>query len=171
VSSCLLGERVRYDGKEKGDSWIAEVLASQVEIVSICPEVGAGMPVPRPAIQVVEESGRALRLQVVGDGRDVTEAMQVFIDSQIQSLRARPLDGYILKARSPSCGLRDTPYFVSAARSDQPSRIASGVWAASLRDHFGDLHLADESELQDPPGRERFLEEVQKRWRARTTRP
>jgi uncharacterized protein YbbK (DUF523 family) len=165
VSSCLLGELVRYDGKEKRISWITDVLAQKVELISICPEVGAGMPVPRPAIQIVEDSGRSLRLQVVSDGRDVTAPMHSFMAEQIRVLTAQPIDGYIFKARSPSCGLRDTPHFLSTAT--EPTRVASGLWAASVREHFPALPLADESDVLDESGQERFLKQVQAHWQAR----
>lgn len=167
VSSCLLGELVRYDGKEKRVAWVSDVLAAQVDLVSICPEVGAGMSVPRPAIQIVEAAEGKVRLQVVGEGRDVTGAMQSFIDSQLAALAAEPIDGYVFKARSPSCGLRDTPYFPSAENSDEPTQIAAGMWARGVAHRFSDLPMVDERDLQEEAGRERFLEAVREHRRRR----
>lgn len=167
VSSCLLGEMVRYDGREKRIPWIADVLAREVELVSICPEVGAGMPVPRPPVQIVQSEGRGLRLLVVGEGADLTDSVQHFMRRELQGLKARPIDGYVFKARSPSCGLRDTPHFASAAGHARSIRLAAGVWASRLRQELPELPLVDESDLEDEAARERFLEQVREHWRAR----
>ena len=53
VSSCLLGERVRYDGGHKLDSFIAETLAQYVEFVPVCPEYECRLGVPREAMRLV----------------------------------------------------------------------------------------------------------------------
>ncbi len=160
VSSCLLGERVRYDGKEKGIAWIVEHLASEVEVVSICPEVGAGMSVPRPPIQLVSRPGEELRVVVVNEGSDVTAALRNFSNQQLARIADMPIAGYVFKARSPSCGLRDTPHFASAAGGAKSLRIASGFWAGMLQSRWPDLPCVDESELRESAGQEQFLRRV-----------
>lgn len=159
---------MRYDAKEKRVPWIAEVLAKRVEIVSICPEVGAGMPVPRPPIQIVRGPGEEGRIVVVGEGSDQTELMKNFIGKQLLVLQAQPIDGYIFKARSPSCGLRDTPYFESAAKADSASAHGAGLWAAAVVAKLPTLPCVDESDVTDPEGQERFLARVQAHWQARS---
>ncbi len=159
VSSCLLGQRVRYDGASKGVSWIAEQLSKQVEIVAICPEVGAGMPVPRPPIQVVAK-GDLLRVQEVGGKADVTDALQTYIDSQLLYLKNKSIDGAVLKARSPSCGVVDTPQYRSAARESEVVRLGGGLWARALEKAFPGMPIVDESDLQTPKSQQEFLQEL-----------
>lgn len=166
VSSCLLGERVRYDGEQKRDRWIAETLPTLVEIIPVCPEVGAGMGVPRPAIRVVD-TGTALRLQIVGEGADVTSVFDAFADAEVQRLRALGIDGYLFKARSPSCGVRDTPHFASAELDASPIATASGRWAARIVGEFPTIAVADESQMHDMAARNRFLASCAAHLRAR----
>lgn len=168
VSSCLLGQRVRYDGAEKGVAWIAESLGARVRVIPRCPEVGAGMPVPRPPIQVVR-NGERLRLQVVGEGRDVSESVEEYVQEQLIDCNATGIDGAVLKARSPSCGIRDTPHYPSYRRDESPLEIASGIWAGSLRRAFPALPMVDESELLSGEAQEEFLERVFAHWQKRKT--
>lgn len=53
VSACLLGQPVRYDGQAKPHAWVRDVLARKAELVPLCPETGAGLPVPRPPVRLV----------------------------------------------------------------------------------------------------------------------
>ena len=115
ISACLLGERVRYDGDQKQlprDS--LAVLQKQLQLRGICPEVGAGLSVPRPPVQLTR-TGQALRAIGRNDPNlDVTEPLQRYADeSLMQAQQAQPC-GYVLKARSPSCGLGSTPVFDSS---------------------------------------------------------
>jgi uncharacterized protein YbbK (DUF523 family) len=162
-----LGERVRYDGKEKRIAWIAETLPRAAEVVSICPEVGAGMPVPRPPIRIVDKSEGGLQLLVVDGQIDHTVAMERFIEGELGRLTARPVDGYIFKARSPSCGLRDAPQFASAASGEPVLRLGGGLWAARVCLEWAALPCVDESEVESVEGQARFLDQVQAHWRAR----
>lgn len=149
--------------------WISEVLAGRVEIISICPEVGAGMPVPRPQIQILRRSDEELRIVVVDEGSDKTDVMTEFIRKQLAILAAQPVDGYIFKARSPSCGLRDTPHYLSAAKTGSPAGLGGGLWAAAVAEMLPNLPCVDESEVAKPEGQERFLAQVQAHRDARGT--
>ncbi len=160
VSSCLLGQRVRYDGALKGLPWACDELAHTVELVPICPEVGAGMSVPRPAIQLVERSN-GLRLELVNGARDVSLAMREYCDGVLSLLEENALHGFLLKARSPSCGISDTPHF---SASGEIVRRGSGMWAQTIRDHWPLLPLADESDVYDEAGRNEFLSRVHAYW-------
>ena len=169
VSSCLLGERVRYDGEQKRDRWVAETLPTLVEIIGVCPEVGAGMGVPRPAIRVVK-SGPMLRLQIVGQGADVTSAFDAYADAEVARLRALGIDGYLFKARSPSCGAFDTPHFASAESDALPIATASGRWAARIIGEFPTIAIADESQMHEMAARTRFMASCAAHIRARYRR-
>ena len=167
VSSCLLGERVRYDGREKRAPWVAEHLAEIVELVSLCPEVGAGMSIPRPPIQVVKPPGAALRVLRVHDGHDVTDELQAFATRSLDQLDARGIDGYVFKARSPSCGLRDTPHFASDGSDAAVFSMGMGLWARAVTERWPALPVIDEAGLSEPAARRRFLDAVMAHFEAR----
>lgn len=166
MSSCLLGERVRYDGAQKRDAWIADVLPTLVELVAICPEVGAGMGVPRPAIRVVASGGRT-GLYIV-DGEDVTDAFDRFADAEIARLSVLGIDGYLFKARSPSCGVRDTPHFASIDIDAAPVATSAGRWAGRIATELPAIALSDESDMYEVSARDAFLHAVDVHFRMRT---
>jgi len=162
VSSCLLGHRVRYDGAEMSVPWVATELANRVELVPICPEVGAGMPVPRPPIQRMESDAGVLRLVLVqGDG-DVETPLLAYCATVIRQLEVQPIHGYVFKARSPSCGITDTPH---VGADGTVVRHESGVWAEILRLRWPALPAIDESGLQEETGRNEFLQRIYAYWR------
>ena len=156
VSSCLVGQAVRYDGGHKRAAWIDELeRAPRLELVSVCPEVEAGFGVPRLPIQV-ERAGSKLRLRVVETGEDVSEPMARFARLQIQAWERHPIDGYLFKARSPSCGLVDASYLIEGIEGQK----GPGVWARQVQARWPDLPITDETELADPSARKRFVERV-----------
>jgi uncharacterized protein YbbK (DUF523 family) len=140
VSACLIGEPVRYDGDHKHEPLVTDKLAPYFRYRDYCPEVGIGMSVPRPPIQVVRlENGH--RVRAVDDpSRDVTDALRGYADG------VQALHGYILKARSPSCGLGTTPVMNEA---DQQIDTGSGAFATRLRERFPHMPLCNESDLED----------------------
>lgn len=142
ISSCLLGSEVRYDGGHKRDRWIAEVLARRVTFVQVCPEVEVGMGVPREPIRL-ERGGRLVGVE---SRTDHTAAMRRFSEARVAALGKLGLSGYILKAKSPSCGMERAP--------------RRGAFAAVLMARLPDLPVEDEARLADPRVRDRFLELV-----------
>lgn len=168
VSSCLIGELVRYDGRQKRDSWISEELGEHVEIVSICPEVEAGMSVPRPPIRCAYDAEGKLSVHVIEDGRDVTPALNCFAEARLAQLLEQPIDGYILKARSPSCGLTDTPHFAGRAADAPQVGLGSGLWAQRLRAQQPSLLILDEQSVADAVSRAAFIASVFRHFRRRS---
>ena len=106
VSSCLLGNAVRWDGGHKRDGLLLDVLAPYVEWVPVCPEVEAGMGTPREPVKLARVAGE---LRVLGNdsGEDWTRVLGAFAARRVRALEGGDLSGYVLKARSPSCGLAD----------------------------------------------------------------
>lgn len=100
VSACLLGERVRYDGAEKGSKhpvllrWVAEG-----RVVKVCPEVEGGLPVPRPPAER-QADGRVL----MKTGLDVTDAFTRGAAQALRLVREHRIEIAVLKEGSPSCG-------------------------------------------------------------------
>ncbi len=155
VSSCLLGEPVRYDGNHRRDSCITEQLSALFEWLPVCPEVGIGMGVPRAPIRLVTRGGRVHAVGVEDDTVEVTQALQDY--AQRMSEQLADVSGYIFKSRSPSCGLIDTDLFDAQGYLLDKT---SGVFAAVIRDIFPDLPLTDECSLADPVARDAFVQRV-----------
>ncbi len=155
VSACLLGARVRYDGGHKRAGALLRALGADVEWVPVCPEVELGLGVPRPPIVLVG-SPSSLRLVEPESGRDLTGPMRRLARARVRQLAQLGLDGFVLKSRSPSCGLRGVP--VSAR--DGRRRRGRGLFAAELVRGARGLVIEEESRLADRRVRARFVARV-----------
>ncbi|QDU97918.1 YbgA family protein [Lignipirellula cremea] len=156
VSACLLGQKVRYDGQHTRDSFIVETLSPFVEYVPVCPEVEIGLGTPRPAIHL-QASNDQIRLQVISTGEDLTEQMQTYAADRTARLRQLGLSGYLLKSRSPSCGMERVK-----VRQDRgfPVRNGRGLFAAALLDGWPELPVEEEGRLRDTGLRTNFCERL-----------
>ena len=171
ASACLLGRPVRYDGRDKRDPYLADALARLVEWVPVCPEVECGLGVPRPSMRLVADAGGAAggaravpRLLAWEGGADHAPRMMRWVRRRLRELQAEDLWGFILKGRSPSCGLGSTP--IHPAGGGRP-RKGSGLFAQALVERLP-LVPAEESErLADPAARADFFARVfaLRRWR------
>jgi uncharacterized protein YbbK (DUF523 family) len=161
----LLGDPVRYDGAHKRDAFLADVLGPFVEWVPVCPEVEVGLGVPRDPIRLAGHAD-APRLVVETTGEDITTRMRRYAVSRARALAALGLDGYVLKSRSPSCGVLGVP--VHDARGVQ-TNAGRGIFAAALMRRLPMLAVEDDERLADPHVRAHFLERVFAAWRWRTS--
>ena len=156
VSSCLLGETVRFDGGHKRDRFVTDLLGEFVEWVAVCPEVEVGMGTPRPALRLRGEAGRP-RLVEIKSGRDHTSAMERYAARRTRELRALDLCGYVLKKNSPSCGFARVKVY---GEKGMPTRSSQGLFARALVEAFPHLPVEDEGRLNDSRLRENFIERV-----------
>ena len=163
ISSCLLGNKVRYDGGHKKDPFLMDTLGRYVRYVPVCPEMECGMPAPREPMRLEGEVG-APRLITHTSKRDLTDSMRRWGESRLAELESLGLCGYIFKTKSPSCGMARIKVFTT---KDNPSPRGVGIWARMFMDRFPLLPVEDESRLHDPGLRENFIERifVFKRWR------
>ena len=164
ISRCLLGDPVRYDGGHKRHDQLMKAIGPHVEWVPICPEVEAGLGTPREPMRL---TGRPIspRLVTIAGRRDMTQRLRTFSARQVKELRSLSLCGYILKARSPSCGIDDVPLY---NRDGAVRRKTSGLFARAIRKTFPLLPMADEEQLADQNACERFLAQVLAYHRRRT---
>jgi uncharacterized protein YbbK (DUF523 family) len=123
VSRCLLGDKVRYDGRGKQSRICSELLSKDFELTSICPEVEAGLSIPRPPIELVYYDDKYKVLGRDAPTLDVTEKLESFCRFKVPTLTS--LSGFILTPRSPSCGLDSVP--IKSQTGNLLSSNGSGV--------------------------------------------
>lgn len=131
TSACLIGQAVRYDGRHKAQALILDTLADRADLIPFCPEVAAGLGVPRPPVQLVAEEQGARARGVTNPQLDVTDALHQSAADFCKGVEAQGLSGFILKSRSPSCGLGSTPL-----HSEDGTEIlgyVDGLFAEQLR--------------------------------------
>ena len=157
ISSCLLGDEVRFDGGHKRDQFLTQVLAPYVEWVRVCPEVEVGMGVPRETLRLVK-AGEDTRMITTRTGVDHTDGMRAYAARRTKDLAAMDLRGYVLKKDSPSCGMERVKVYDAAAGA--PARTGVGTYAAVLKAAFPVLPIEEEGRLTDPVLRENFIERV-----------
>jgi uncharacterized protein YbgA (DUF1722 family)/uncharacterized protein YbbK (DUF523 family) len=156
VSSCLLGQNVRYDGGHKRDSLITGALSQFMTFVPVCPEVEMGLPVPRPPIRLVQLGGQ-VRLVDPKGGLDHTEAMSRWAEARVRALAELDLAGYLLKKDSPSCGMERVKVHPETGPA---RRDGVGLFARELLRQLPLLPVEEEGRLGDPALRENFVERV-----------
>lgn len=156
ISSCLLGQKVRFDGGHKRDAFLVDTFGMFVEWVPVCPEVEVGMGLPREPIRLLR-MGSETRLVGVKSATDHTDAMTRWSARRMEALAREDLDGYILKKDSPSCGMeRVKVYDANLA----PARTGRGVFAHALIARLPLLPVEEEGRLSDPRLRDNFVERV-----------
>lgn len=163
ISSCLLGEKVRFDGGHKWDRFITETLGKFVEFVPVCPEVECGLGIPREAMHLAS-SPEGPRLVTIRTQVDYTERMRAWALNRVVELEREDLCGFIFKSGSPSSGMERVKVYYSQG---EPAKTGVGLFAREFMQHFPLLPVEDEGRLHDPALRENFLERLftLKRWR------
>ncbi len=161
ISSCLLGQKVRYDGGDKHDPYINGTLARFFEFVPVCPEMAIGLGVPRAPIHLVGDPAAPRAVGVHNPDLDVTDRLTDYGRTMGRELAAT-ISGYILKSRSPSCGMERVKLY----RDGVSSRKGVGLYARALMTAQPLLPVEEEERLGDPVLRENFIERVfaYRRW-------
>lgn len=152
LSRCLELEPVRYNAQVIPYDFVRE-LEPWVTFIPVCPELEIGLGVPREPVRIVAVAGEARLLQPATD-RDVTAEMQDFADRFLGSLDA--VDGFILKNRSPSCGISDVKHYQGFDKSASSKR-GPGLFGGQVLDRYGGLAIEDEGRLRNYRIREHFL--------------
>jgi uncharacterized protein YbbK (DUF523 family) len=156
VSSCLLDHKVRYDGNDKLNTIIKNDICTRFDCTPLCPEYAIGLGVPRNPVQLVQTDGSIQVLSVPDHSMNITALLQQYADFVSNALPQ--LSGYIFKARSPSCGLTDTPIY---DKNNREFATARGVYASQITHRNHALPVIDEIPLADPALRREFIQDVQ----------
>lgn len=154
ISGCLVGQNVRFDGGHKRSDFCTDQLAKHVEFVPVCPEVAIGLGTPRPSIRLIAKDDTVIAK--TAKGRDVTEALRDY--GQKMAAQFDGLSGYILCAKSPSCGMERVRVYHESGNDN--SKKGVGVYAAELMLAQPLLPLEENGRLNDPILRENFVTRI-----------
>ncbi len=157
ISACLLGQQVRFDGGHKRSSFCEQDLGAHFDYHPVCPEMAIGLGSPRAAIRLVRRQGE-IRAEASNGSFDVTDKLIAFSEQ-----KARQLDfisGYILCAKSPSCGMERVRIYAATADGGNNGGSAKegvGLFAQALMAANPLLPVEEDGRLCDPELRENFV--------------
>lgn len=168
ISSCLLGQPVRFDTGHKRDPFLVETFGQHVEWLPVCPEVEAGFGTPRESMRLVltepqvRERGERfdsakIRLILNKQGTDVTATLATYAKKKVEKLADANLSGFVLKKDSPSCGMERVKVYTPQGPGERGGR---GLFAEALMARLPNLPVEEEGRLGDPRLRENFVERV-----------
>jgi uncharacterized protein YbgA (DUF1722 family)/uncharacterized protein YbbK (DUF523 family) len=156
LSTCLLGQKVRFDGQHKHDRYITDILGQYFRFVPVCPEVEVGMGIPREAVRLKGDVN-APRMIGLRTGEDWTDRMNAYARKRVRQRDLSDLRGYILKKDSPSCGMERVKLYHSSGGA---GRNGVGLYAKALLDQFPLLPVEEEGRLNDIRIRDNFIVRV-----------
>ena len=169
ISTCLLGQKVRYDGGHKRDYFLTEIFGPFVDWMPVCPELEVGMGVPREPVRLV---GIANDPSMIAErsGKNWTAEMRRFGARRAGELKRLNLSGYVLKKDSPSCGMERVKIYV---RKGGATRDGRGLFATALMNELPLMPVEEDGRLNDPVLRENFIERVfvYRRWQETASSP
>ena len=156
ISSCLLGNDVRYDGAHSRNTCILDSMGELFEFVAFCPEVAIGLGILRPPINLVAINGEIRVRGVSNINHDVTDMLIDYANSISANLDL--LNGYIFKSRSPSCGLSDVNVYEH--KTNRVVDASAGQFAKIITKQYPQLPVEDELGLSDKKTRDDFIRRV-----------
>jgi len=157
ISSCLLGEKVRYSGQHKYDGYLVETLGPYIDYVSVCPEVESGLPIPREAMRLVGDPDNP-KLVTTNSGIDHTERMLSYSRKRVKELEIENLSGFVFKSKSPSSGMERVKVYPEKGGPARKNGI--GIFARHFMNNFPLIPVEEEGRLNDPLLRENFIERI-----------
>jgi len=163
ISSCLLGNHVRYDGSNSWDRFLTDTLGQYVRYVPVCPEVECGLGVPRESMRLAGDP-TAPRLITVRTGKDYTGTMISWASRRVKELESEDLCGFIFKKGSPSSGMERVKVY---NEKGGPTKSGRGIFAKIFMEYFPLLPVEEDGRLHDITLRENFIERIftLQRWR------
>ncbi len=156
ISTCLLGEKVRYDGSHKLDRYLRDLLGRHVTYVPVCPETESGLPVPREAMRLVGDVEKP-RLMTIKTRVDHTESIVSWGRRKLDELEKENLCGFIFKSRSPSSGMERVKIY---NEKGHPVPKGRGIFAGMFMDRYPLLPVEEDGRLHDPMLRENFITRI-----------
>jgi len=155
ISSCLLGQEVRFDGGHKHDSYITGTLGQYFEFVPVCPEMAVGLGAPREPIRLEGDAQRPRAVGTRSKDLDVTDALDAY--GRRMGAELAGISGYLFKRASPSCGMERVKVY---GKGGMPSKQGVGIYARAFMEMQPLLPVEEEGRLGDPVLRENFIQRV-----------
>ena len=156
ISACVLGDKVRFDGGHKRNHFVTEDLTEYFNFQPVCPEVGIGLPVPRPTIRLLKKLDQIHLVDTKDANIDYTKAMLSFSEQQAERLKL--LRGYIVCAKSPTCGLERVKLYMDNGNTIPGGAV--GLYTKTLLEKMPWLPIEEDGRLNDPVLRENFVSRV-----------
>ncbi|MGR4990466.1 YbgA family protein [Vibrio rotiferianus] len=156
ISSCVLGQRVRFDSGHKISNFVTKELDGYFNFVPVCPEVGVGMSVPRPTIRLVSNEERIALVETRNPDNDHTDNMLAYSKNKVNELEGEQLCGYIVCAKSPTCGMER----VKVYSKNNAAKEGIGLYTRTLMEKMPWLPVEEDGRLNDPVLKENFITRV-----------
>ncbi|CAH1524561.1 conserved hypothetical protein [Vibrio jasicida] len=156
ISSCVLGERVRFDSGHKISNFVTKELDGYFSFVPVCPEVGVGMSVPRPTIRLVSNEERIALVETKNPDNDHTDNMLTYSENKVNELQSERLCGYIVCAKSPTCGMER----VKVYSKNNAAKEGIGLYTRTLMEKMPWLPVEEDGRLNDPVLKENFITRI-----------
>jgi uncharacterized protein YbgA (DUF1722 family)/uncharacterized protein YbbK (DUF523 family) len=159
VSACIEFEECRYDGTMISDQYVKR-LKESVNVVRVCPELAIGLSSPRDALRLVERKGETRKLLSTNKGVDHTEKMIDFSKRYANNLLKKEVDGFLMKAKSPTCGVTDVKVYHDIGKAHTKSGKNIGMFAEQLKAVFPTIPMESERRISNYRIRDRFFIEL-----------
>ena len=157
VSECLYGMKCRYDGQGYNDK-VIQSLKDYVDIQTVCPELAIGLSIPREPIRIeMNKENEEYRLIDYNSKNDYTNQMTEFSEEFINGLD--DIDGFILKSRSPTCGLKDAKVYYRGNKCSIRSN-ENGFFSQKIIDKYDYLPIENEGRLKNYNIRDNFFTRI-----------
>lgn len=155
ISKCLNSEKCRYNGQCYDDKVIS-LLREYIDIETVCPESEIGLPTPRNPIRI-ETHDNKYKLTELNSGLDYTSQMTEFAEEFLNNID--DIDGFILKSKSPSCGINDVKIY-SKDNKISIRNNGTGVFANKLLEKNLNIPIENEGRLKNYDIRDDFLTKI-----------
>ena len=155
ISKCLNSEKCRYNGQAYDDKVIS-LLRKYVDLETVCPETEIGLKVPRNPIRI-EKYDNKYKLVEPSDNIDYTSQMMEFAEEFLSNID--DVDGFILKSKSPSCGIRDVKVYPKNQKCSI-NKKGQGIFSSKIIEKYSTIPIEDEGRLKNYNIRDEFLTKI-----------
>ncbi len=156
VSKCIEFEACRFNGGSVSSPVVRD-LKKYVDFIPVCPEVEIGLPIPREAVKLLIKDNKILLVNSLS-GQDYTNLMDKYSIETLAKYSA--IDGFILKSRSPSCGINNVKLYNKIGKYSAINTKQVGVFAKHVKERYPESAIEDEGRLTNIHIREHFLTKI-----------
>lgn len=155
ISACLEHSAARYDGTMISDPVVRD-MKDVVTFIPVCPEMAIGMPAPRDTIRITQQKGEDIKLVSSVKGVDFTEKMHTFSKKYVDKTFSKDYDGFVLKAKSPTCGTDKIKVYSGTGKSMPLGTVQNGFFADEVVTRYPNHPIESERRLSNFNIREHF---------------